>query len=464
MRRLLILFLFALQSIAASLAQNNGTGFIGDGYYRIHNYATNRYIYVTDNKDYYDKIHDSEDFQAIQLWKDPSKAISNPATVVYIQEVTPGNFDLKAQGTGVHEFTGYYVNVTKNYDGTYTVSASKEGFTKYLSDDRSNLTRDQGQLGTSGKLNFRKWVVDRIETNHTINYFGITPTMTLNGKYYYPFYADFPFKKVSSDMHVYYIYKVSGNKAYAEEIEGEIPARTPVIIECGSAISSNNRIELLDKTSAKVTDNKLSGVYFCNGERPEQSRDAYTKFDASTMRVLTVADGKLIMTNDATDRLNEMSIIIDWNTEEEIDVNCIPANTSYLKVDAGTPAVLDIVFESKPVIYGDLNNDGKVDIADAVTALNVMAAGGYSKDADVNDDGKVDIADFVTILNIMAAGGDKEKVKGDLNDDGKVDIADAVTVLNLMATGKYNKAADVNGDQKVDIADFVTILNIMAQK
>ena len=54
--------------------------------------------------------------------------------------------------------------------------------------------------------------------------------------------------------------------------------------------------------------------------------------------------------------------------------------------------------------------------------------------------------------------------KGDLNGDGKVDIADAVTVLNIMATGGYNAAADVNGDQKVDIADFVTILNIMAQQ
>ncbi len=53
-------------------------------------------------------------------------------------------------------------------------------------------------------------------------------------------------------------------------------------------------------------------------------------------------------------------------------------------------------------------------------------------------------------------------IEGDLNGDGKVDIADAVTVLNIMATGEYNEAADVNNDQKVDIADFVTILNIMA--
>ena len=52
--------------------------------------------------------------------------------------------------------------------------------------------------------------------------------------------------------------------------------------------------------------------------------------------------------------------------------------------------------------------------------------------------------------------------KGDLNGDGKVDIADAVTVLNIMAAGVYSSAADINEDQKVDIADFVSILNIMA--
>ena len=53
-------------------------------------------------------------------------------------------------------------------------------------------------------------------------------------------------------------------------------------------------------------------------------------------------------------------------------------------------------------------------------------------------------------------------ITGDLNGDNKVDIADAVTVLNIMAASEYNEAADVNNDTKVDIADFVTILNIMA--
>ena len=51
---------------------------------------------------------------------------------------------------------------------------------------------------------------------------------------------------------------------------------------------------------------------------------------------------------------------------------------------------------------GDLNGDGKVDIADAVAVLEVMARDGNDADADLNGDGKVDIADFVAVLEIMA--------------------------------------------------------------
>ena len=53
---------------------------------------------------------------------------------------------------------------------------------------------------------------------------------------------------------------------------------------------------------------------------------------------------------------------------------------------------------------------------------------------------------------------------GDLNGDGKVDIADAVSILNLMAEGSDSPTADLNGDGKVDIADFVSVLNLMAEQ
>jgi surface protein len=59
-------------------------------------------------------------------------------------------------------------------------------------------------------------------------------------------------------------------------------------------------------------------------------------------------------------------------------------------------------------------------------------------------------------------------VKGDANNDGSVDIADAVCIVNYVV-GKLNtnfvpEAADVNGDGDVDIADAVHIVNYVVGK
>ena len=81
---------------------------------------------------------------------------------------------------------------------------------------------------------------------------------------------------------------------------------------------------------------------------------------------------------------------------ETISRYTIPSWTDNLTVTPGRA-----ITKSTP--SGDLNGDGKVDIADAVTVLNIMAAGTNNAEADLNMDGKVDIADFVTVLNIMAA-------------------------------------------------------------
>jgi hypothetical protein len=58
----------------------------------------------------------------------------------------------------------------------------------------------------------------------------------------------------------------------------------------------------------------------------------------------------------------------------------------------------------------------------------------------------------------------KIHLKGDINGDDAIDIADAVSVLNIMAEGAANADADINGDGTIDIADFVTILNMMAEQ
>lgn len=353
MNRLHSILLFTLCWYGMAYAQSKGTGYVGKGYYRVRNLTTERYIYVTDNKDYYDIAHDKEDFQGIQLWKDAAKAAKSPASVIFIEELYPGGFDLKAQGTGVYDLTGYCVNVTKKSDGTYEVSASRSGVTKFLSDDRTNSS-DQGKLGTSGTAKYRRWIVDKIEATHATNYVGISPTITFNGKYYQTFYASFPFRTISLGMHVYYISDVEGDLALIQEIEGDVPAATPVIIECASANATDNRIEPLPTTTARITDNLLCGVYFCNGKRPQESVDAYTKFDAATMRILTVADGKLVMSDNAPERLQEI-MVNDYTLYEQVPAICIPANTCYFKAHANTPK--QVFLTSDPTAINSLPCD-----------------------------------------------------------------------------------------------------------
>jgi hypothetical protein len=99
-------------------------------------------------------------------------------------------------------------------------------------------------------------------------------------------------------------------------------------------------------------------------------------------------DLRMIIYYDGTNFADMQSQVVAWDPEVwfcDMQPNSYPV----LKAFVGTE--------------GDLNGDGKVDIADAVTVLNIMAAGEYIGSADVNKDTKVDVADLVTILNIMAA-------------------------------------------------------------
>ena len=55
-------------------------------------------------------------------------------------------------------------------------------------------------------------------------------------------------------------------------------------------------------------------------------------------------------------------------------------------------------------------------------------------------------------------------ILGDVNQDGKVDIADVNIVINVMLGKDSNPLADLTGDGKTDIADVNTVINLMLGK
>lgn len=327
MKKILTYILLLFTTLSYAQLQN--------GFYRVHNYGTGRYVYVYDNTGKINISTANADMGAIQLWKDHNRTISDPASVIYVENQEGTTYDLKSQGTSVYDIIGYYVNIRPNGD-TYQLYASKGGLVKYLADDEETNVPD-GQLGTIAKGDYRKWVATPI--NLEDNFFGIKPNFNIDNTYYEPFFADFGFSFANEAMKAYYISETYKHIAVIKEIKDEIvAANTPVIIECGSDEPSSNKLNLFINKGNKINSNILKGVYFNNERRPK-SKDARTKYDANTMRVLGItSEGKL-------------GFVV---SKEEY----LAANEAYLNVPIDSPEEFVLMTEGELAAYKE-NEQGQ---------------------------------------------------------------------------------------------------------
>ena len=328
MKKHLLLVFFSLLSVTAVNADDPA-----DGFYRVHNLKTGRYVYVTDNTGKINYQARDADMGAIQLWKDHDRTISDPASIIYLQYkgVSSGGkyYDLQCQGTGVHEIINYYVYLHES-KGTYQLYA--EG--KYLCDNETT-DREQGAMGMDRTGDYRRWVSDMIAVDSD-EYFGINPSVKYGSRYFQPFFADFGFSPYSDGVKVWYISKIDTACIVISELDNEvIPARTPVIIECSSKYPTNNRIDLKYSYDAGPEDNLLNGVFFNNPNRSKSS-DARTEFDPSTMRVLGItSDGKLGY------------VLSTVKADSKNGKQYLEANQSYLIVGENMPEELPVVTEEE---------------------------------------------------------------------------------------------------------------------
>lgn len=314
--RFITLFFALTVSAVSAFAQLNG-----DGYYRVQNYMSKRYVYVTDDKGSLNYQATTADMYAIRLWKNFEKASSDPATVCYIKTVDD-RYDIMAQGTGIYEIIGSYVRIRATGSGTYYAYASKEGLTKYLGDgEKADV--DEGVMSGETSGQWRHWYITPITASGD-NYFGVKAEISVGGSYYQPFYTSFPYSFASSGMSAYYISKVDNGMAVMKEISGTVPAETPVFIKASAAEPVNNKLNIGGEATA-VSGNLLKGVYFDNSMKSHYNR---TAFDPETMRMLGVmSDGSI----------GYITPSLDF----------IPANQSYLSVPSGTPSELKIVTEEE---------------------------------------------------------------------------------------------------------------------
>ena len=326
-----------LLSAVSTFAQVNG-----NGYYRIQNYMTGRYVYVTDDKGRLDYATTTADMYAIQLWLGFDKASSDPATICYVKNVDGSKYDIQSQGTGIYEIISTYVSLRKNNDGTYYAYGSKDGMTKYLGDGEK-ADCDEGVMSSETSGNYRKWWIKPINT--TDNYLGVKSDIAVGGKYYRAFYTEFPYTFNSTGMKAWYVSKVAYGMAVMKELTGGVAAETPVFIETTSDQPANCKLNVGAGSASKPSDNMLKGVYFNNPMKSHYNRVA---FDPNTMRMLgTTSEGKL----------GYITPSLDF----------IPANRTYLKVPAGTPKELKLVTEAE-------YNDYVASLAQSITLSQTTAS------------------------------------------------------------------------------------------
>lgn len=312
-----------------------------NGYYRVLNQSTERYITIRDNYAKVSTVSTSVDLGALQTLKKFNNVVSDPSSIIYIRyEKSPNQYSLASQGTDTRTITGQYLTIIKSRTNSnaYWAYGSSNGMTIYLSDTKS--LRESSEVGSNSGPNDleRNWYILPVQKEVDNQYFGITPEVEYNGKYYATIYAYFPFK-LSDDMKAYSIIDSNNQAAVYKEITGTIPMGTPVLIECSSPTADGNRIDIVDEDIAALSGNKLVGQWFCCHKDGHINRKEYS---SSTMRVLGLKkDGKLGFIKAANTYLSQ-----------DNGKYYLPANKAYLPVSSSAANELTLMTEDE---YSGIN-------------------------------------------------------------------------------------------------------------
>jgi hypothetical protein len=256
-------------------------------------------------------------------------------------------YDIVGQGTSIHYISGgrMYINLIVQSDGSYQAYGSAYGVDLYLKDD-SDPDKQEAYLKPNSKsTKAMNWWAKKVDTS--TEYIGIQPDFELNGKYYGTIYASFPFKLVSSGMKAYTVTSVSGDGFDLQEISGDIPDNTPVIIECSSNSPSDNII-LPVESSAELSQNNLLLGTFC--DRISAKFWNVTIYDQTCMRAIGKHNGKLAFKKASSSDLTQGAYL--------------KANKAYLLVPTNSPDVL--------VLGGGAGGGGGVDPGPEQTEFTTM--------------------------------------------------------------------------------------------
>ena len=109
----------------------------GDGYYRVQNEKTERYIAIRDNRGSVNMSTTDADFGALQTVLGFERVVSDPASVIYFKKMTSG-YDIQSQGASSYEMIEYELRLLTLKNDRYAAYATAHGMTKYLCDNIPN--------------------------------------------------------------------------------------------------------------------------------------------------------------------------------------------------------------------------------------------------------------------------------------------------------------------------------------
>ena len=325
---------------------------IQNGYYRVWNFKTARYVHIVDNRGSINMSTTDADLNAIELWKGLEKAISSPATVMNFKYISGSQYDILSQGTGISKIMdNMYLSIRKVNDAsapnTYLAYGTKSGATKYLADGEKKDRYEDGVMSTNvtneADKQYRYWYITPIDDS-TDQYFGIKPTVQNGNKYYHSFNADFPFSLKSQGMKLFYITTVDQGMAVKEEIPAGaiIPAMTPILVECAASEPTDNRLTLGGNPTCSLNGNMLRGVIFHNPSNG--SHRNLVEYNSQTMRVLgNMQNGSLgfIKTTEAYLPANSSYLLLPQNGQQYPDEIKIVTREEYNAISAGIGEIIE---------------------------------------------------------------------------------------------------------------------------
>lgn len=316
MKRIILTLLTAIMALPM-LAQYTGE----PGFYRIkNNGAAKRYISVANNKiekrakqvEINSGYAQTISVYALRTVKDP---ISDPGTIIYISGAS-GDLALQAQGMNTSNLLGQYHLMCSDK----TLYSEYKGNSVYLVDNNEEEVSKNAEvrivtnktLRQDGYGAYASWDVTKVDNDK--QYFGVAPELQVGDKYYTTLFTSFAYelpagvKAYVVDAHAY---DCQEPVAELKEVTGTVPAATPVILECTSNKTEDNKLKPLVNSPAAVAANELKGLYFCfyltwkNKEMDPADEDYdfswyaeiknVVNYNANTMRVLGTVNGQLAL-------------------------------------------------------------------------------------------------------------------------------------------------------------------------